>query len=437
MAQSPGTKAHELYRQLGLHNGLDYQPLETYLRLIDQKSGRFFDVAKDLDLLADKAEVLFPKDTRFTRRFFKQAQKFRNIDLEMDAAPELRNLKSSFKSVWGLGRAFKFMGPTYNQSMEDYVKELNSSWLRWILNHLFLPEAPVWFVMMLLGLLNSNQLFTCQQGSLGFTNALVKRFYDLDGEIRYKSPVEEIIIKDDRVKGVLLSNGEKIKADRVITACDGLSVFLGMLGGKYMNRGSFERHEKWPLFRPVVMVSLGLMADAADLLQFTALRPDYALKAGKIDDKCLMVRFTPNQVEAKESKKTVLTVLAETDWEYWAALKNDPKAYQKEKQTVCGEIIRLLERQWPKLLTSIDMTDVATPITTWRYTRNHRGAYEGFLPTPQAVRAQIPRTLPGLKGLVMAGQWVLPGGGVIPCLNSGRTAVKIILKELGKKFITV
>ncbi|KIX12340.1 phytoene desaturase family protein [Dethiosulfatarculus sandiegensis] len=437
MGQRPGTKSYELYRQLGLHIGLDYQPLDTYLRFIDQTSGRFFDVNKDLKQLSAKADVMFPKDTRFTRRFFRQAAKFKNIDLEMEAAPELTDLKSNVKSVWGLGRAIRFMGPTYNQAIKDYAMDLNSSWLRWIFNHLFLPEVPVWFVLMLLGLFSSNQLHTCVQGSLGFTNALVKRFCELDGKIRYNASVQEIITAGDRVKGVRLANGEELKANRVITACDGLSVFYGMLGGNFMNKGSFERHHKWPLFKPVVMVSLGLMADTRELPKFMALRPDSAITAGNINDSGLMIRFTPNQVQGQDQNQTVLTVMAETDWDYWAALRGDPHAYDKEKHKVCEQVIRICEKQWPKLLSGIEMTDVTTPITTWRYTKNHQGAHEGFLPTPQAVRAQIPRTLPGLKGLVMAGQWVQPGGGVVPCLSSGRTAVKIICKDLGKRFVTV
>lgn len=80
------------------------------------------------------------------------------------------------------------------------------------------------------------------------------------------------------------------------------------------------------------------------------------------------------------------------------------------------------------------MTDVATPYTTWRYTRNHRGAFEGWLPTPAAIAARVERTLPGLENFYMAGQWVTPGGGVPPCLYSGRQVVQILCHREGRKF---
>jgi phytoene dehydrogenase-like protein len=48
----------------------------------------------------------------------------------------------------------------------------------------------------------------------------------------------------------------------------------------------------------------------------------------------------------------------------------------------------------------------------------------------------ISRTLPGLKNFYMAGQWVVPGGGVPPCLYSGRHAVQLVCREDKKPFQT-
>jgi len=79
---------------------------------------------------------------------------------------------------------------------------------------------------------------------------------------------------------------------------------------------------------------------------------------------------------------------------------------------------------------------VTTPYTTWRYTLNHKGSCMGWLPTPDVILTSIPRTLPGLDNFYMAGQWVLPGGGVPPCLYSGRHVVQILCHRDGKPFST-
>ena len=47
------------------------------------------------------------------------------------------------------------------------------------------------------------------------------------------------------------------------------------------------------------------------------------------------------------------------------------------------------------------------------------------------MMAALPRTLKGLDRFVMAGQWVMPGGGVPTCIASGRDAVRILCQRDG------
>jgi phytoene dehydrogenase-like protein len=46
------------------------------------------------------------------------------------------------------------------------------------------------------------------------------------------------------------------------------------------------------------------------------------------------------------------------------------------------------------------------------------------------------KTLPGLENFYMAGQWVVPGGGVPPCFYSARHVIQILCKRDGKPFAT-
>jgi phytoene dehydrogenase-like protein len=82
------------------------------------------------------------------------------------------------------------------------------------------------------------------------------------------------------------------------------------------------------------------------------------------------------------------------------------------------------------------MTDVATPITFERYTGNWKGSFEGFLATPENAMLRMRNTLPGLENFYMAGQWVMPGGGLPTAVQSGRETLKQICKQGGKKFTT-
>jgi len=96
-----------------------------------------------------------------------------------------------------------------------------------------------------------------------------------------------------------------------------------------------------------------------------------------------------------------------------------------------------LEGQFPGISQNVEMIDVATPYTLWRYTLNHKASWEGWMITPDVLKSQVERTLPGLSNFYMAGQWVMPGGGVPPCLFSGRHVAQLLCKRDRKVFKTM
>jgi phytoene dehydrogenase-like protein len=81
--------------------------------------------------------------------------------------------------------------------------------------------------------------------------------------------------------------------------------------------------------------------------------------------------------------------------------------------------------------------DVATPLSFERYTGNWHGSVSGWILSPETMRLLlrgIPKTLPGLEGLFMAGQWVEPGGMVPMAAVSGRNVIQMICSEDGRRF---
>jgi phytoene dehydrogenase-like protein len=79
---------------------------------------------------------------------------------------------------------------------------------------------------------------------------------------------------------------------------------------------------------------------------------------------------------------------------------------------------------------------VATPVTFRRYTNNWQGSFEGWLVTPENMLLQMKKTLPGLDNFYMAGQWVMPGGGLPAGLISGNHVVQILCKRDHRGFKT-
>jgi phytoene dehydrogenase-like protein len=81
---------------------------------------------------------------------------------------------------------------------------------------------------------------------------------------------------------------------------------------------------------------------------------------------------------------TVIQSSFEADWDFWNEPQSDRPRYEASKERIAGEVLHRLEAHYPGLSSQVAMTDAATPYTTWRYTRNWRGAYEGWLPTERS-----------------------------------------------------
>jgi phytoene desaturase len=115
-------------------------------------------------------------------------------------------------------------------------------------------------------------------------------------------------------------------------------------------------------------------------------------------------------------------------------LKDDRPRYEAEKQRAAAEVLDRLETHLPGLSDHIEVTDVASPYTFWRYARCNQGAAIGFAMTPERLGGYVKKTLPGLKNFYMAGQWLEPGGGVPIAVHSARQTVQLLCHHDGKDF---
>jgi phytoene dehydrogenase-like protein len=133
--------------------------------------------------------------------------------------------------------------------------------------------------------------------------------------------------------------------------------------------------------------------------------------------------------------KTVIQAMFETEWDYWNDLQKARPSYEAEKKRVAEEVLKRLEAYYPGVSSQVEVTDVSTPYTTWRYTMNYKGAYMGWIPTQEVIMSRAVRTLPGLANFYMAGQWI-NAGGVPPALYTGRHVVQILCHKDKKPFVT-
>jgi phytoene dehydrogenase-like protein len=127
-----------------------------------------------------------------------------------------------------------------------------------------------------------------------------------------------------------------------------------------------------------------------------------------------------------------MKMLFESPYEIWEDLRAEE--YRKEKEQIASDAVEKLEKLYPAVKGSIEVVDVATPLTNIRYTGVWRGAYEGFVPTSKTITKTLSNRVKGLDHFYMVGQWLYPGGGLPPSAQSGKWLFQLITKKDGKKF---
>jgi phytoene dehydrogenase-like protein len=266
--------------------------------------------------------------------------------------------------------------------------------------------------MMILGYLFKGQLGTVEGGSLNFVLPIEKRFKGLGGKITYNATVEKILVENDAAVGVRLADGSTHRADIVISAADLHSTLFNMLDGRYISERFDNMFQRWKMFTPVIIASFGINGKIKQYPPTNAIFLKEPFNVGGKPVDMIAVRDFSYDSTLAPQGKTVIQAEFESSFDHWNGLHANQEKYDKEKELVAKEVLKKFENYYPGITGKVEMTDIATPYTFWRYTRNHRGAFEGWLMTKESLMYPVEKILPGLKNFYLAGQWVEPGGGV-------------------------
>jgi phytoene dehydrogenase-like protein len=84
--------------------------------------------------------------------------------------------------------------------------------------------------------------------------------------------------------------------------------------------------------------------------------------------------------------KSVIAVMFDSNYAYWAAISGERERYEAEKNEIALQVIDRLEKRFPGISRQVESVDVATPLTYERHTGNWQGSMEGWLITREQGR---------------------------------------------------
>ncbi|MFE4666782.1 phytoene desaturase family protein [Streptomyces sp. NPDC056716] len=449
---APGNDANQVWRELGALDGKTIRNFDVFNTVVgaDGRSVAFYN---DPDRLEHHLLGLSPGDARLIRSFCRDLRRFTDLDLFSFLKPApLLTLREKARAARKILPKLNLLRRTAGTSMEAFAARFEDPLLRRALPFIFFQDHEVFPLMPYLfnmaGAHRSNTGFP-QGGSLGLARSIEERYTSLGGRIDYRTRVERILVEDGRAVGVQLRGGERHYADHVVAACDGTTTLDRLLGGEYSSsrvRRLFEALPQSPesVYPGVVSVFVGfdgdVDADAPHSATYLLSDADSARLPGVMQSSLVVQLRSRFSDGLAPPGKSVIHCTYFSDYGSWKTLRRtDRKAYRARKEEAAGFVRDFLDRRYPGIAARIEVVDVATPVTTERYTGNLGGSilgWKSFTDADDLVQGLIDKDrlrLPGLAGLSLAGQW-FTGGGLVRTAAGGRFVAQYLCAEWGLPF---
>ena len=438
VGSSPKSPFYRYWQEVGAVQNRQFIDFEEYARF-EGKDGRTLVLYADPDRLEKHLLELSPEDAPVIKEFTEGIRFCLKFNPPSETAPTLTRWVQTLRYMLVILPGMKKVQSYMNTTIQAFAERLKSPLLRQAFLGMWFPEFSLFFMLFTFAYMHQKIAGYPIGGSLPLSKAVEQRYLSLGGQIDYNSRVTKILVEDGKAVGVQLEDGRQVRADIVISAADGHATIFDMLEGKYIDDIIRGYYEKFPLFPPLIFVGIGVNRTFDDLPKTVSgfsFPLESPIEIGEQKRERLPVHVFNHDPTLAPEGKTTLVVMLNSDYEYWKKLHVDQQAYEAKKEHIAQTIIEQLDRRFPGLKEQVEMTDVATPITFERYTGNWKGSFEGFLITPENAMLRMKNTLPGLENFYMAGQWVMPGGGLPTAVQSARDALKQICKKDGKKFTT-
>ncbi|MCO4770669.1 MAG: NAD(P)/FAD-dependent oxidoreductase [Deltaproteobacteria bacterium] len=297
-------------------------------------------------------------------------------------------------------------------------------------------------------------------GGQVMANGLADRIEELGGGVHLQHEVTKIDVESGATKGITVADRHgattKIAAKAVISGADIFQTMDNLLGREHLPASWQKQRDKWEVPNGIFMTCLAIKDDLAakgfgnrnywqfDHYDVEAMyrqgvqggRPNvqaaYITSATQKDPST--EHHAPKGVETVE----VMAMLPGRP-DVWGLTPDDLTSedyrhkpeYLERKQRVEDELVRRLDDQFPGVGQHIEFRESSTPITQTRYTRAEGGSGYGLSATPSQFGDKRPSWRGPVPGLYLAGHSSRSGHGIAGALSSGKTAARIVAKDLG------
>ncbi|MFC1863661.1 phytoene desaturase family protein [Thermodesulfobacteriota bacterium] len=431
---------HRMWHELGILRDRTFF-YHDVMSCIESR-GKSLTICTDPHRLEEQMTALSPADIKLTKEFVRL---FTGRDMMGAMSLKPAELTGFFDKLKMIAAMLPLMGAIRKygkMTIQEFALRFKDSFLRDAVR--FIIDSPGWPMLRFPMIALAGFTKTGMQGAgvpLGGSQKVVlgmaENYQALGGKIHYQSKVIDVIIEKDRAVGVRLEDGTEHRADIVVWAGDGHTVIFDILGGRYLNDEVRSIYREWTPVLPLVHVMMGVNRDLSSEPHRIIFELDNPIDIAGEKHRWLCFLHHCFDPSMAPLGKSATEVWYATQYDYWEDLARDQVRYEAEKKRIADFTIAALDKRWPGFASQIEVVDVPTPATYFRYTGNWQGSPDGWYITPENMMKQaMLRSLPGLTGFYMVGQWTTPFSGTVMAALSGRQLIQLLCKLSGNPFMT-
>ncbi len=291
-------------------------------------------------------------------------------------------------------------------------------------------------------------------GARPLVEGMVQAIEENGGEVRLRSKVQRIIIKDGKAVGVELAKGERFRTPTILSNADAKRTFLEMVGEEHLSPGFRQRIKEYRMALPLFIIYMVMEVDPSELgLTSTNLLlvPAYnseeqyaACYEGRIPERpSVFISIASlkdplgENLAPKGYTNLQLMSMAPAQPEAWGMSQTPGSGgryrhtpdYVAARREMEARMLGTVEELMPGFIRNVVWQENATPLTQERFTLSTGGTSYGLEHTPdQFMGARLP-IQSEIPGLWMAGANAIFGHGIAGAMMSGRAAANAILQQ--------
>ena len=432
---------HAVFERLGRKTAdyIDFIPCDP-LYSFRTYDGEYIEIPKDVDAMGKVIEKYSKRDAKnwFKYAKFWQEMKVKGMNKYLHADMQ------SWKSLWNMFAAdlsmMKFM-PAFMTTYEFCIKRwfshprvmetmgFQSYWVG-------LPPRLCPGIYAAITYTEHDGIYYPKGGMGAIPEGLMKVAKEHGAQLKLKTQVTKVLIKNGRACGVELKDGTKLSAKLVVANVNAKKLYLEMIGEEYLTKVVAKGCKSYKLSIPMPMVYLGIKGKVPlkahhtlPLGRFESYNKtwDDFLTKGKFLDEPLCLISWPSETDPSLAPKGqhVLNIgvggpykLAEGNWD-------------TRREEFLEKTIDLVHNTvWPGIRDQIVYKNISTPFDFERRLLSPEGAVYALQNDIASTMVFRPSNKSkSIKGLYLVGASTHPGGGTPMVTASGGITADLILAD--------